>query len=249
MRLVFACVLLAALTLPASAIVRRHDREDARYLELAKGQSALVDLNLPGGAGTLIAPAWIITAAHAAQLMKTPHHVKVAGKSYEVARTVIFPGGGEGKNDIALLELAVPVEGVTPIPIYGGRDEGSGDKIVTFVGQGFSGDGITGPAVRDNRPRAATNRIEAVKENWLVFLFDAPPGGTDLEGISGPGDSGGPALMKIGLTTFLVGISSGQDSRATGKEGVYGVTEYYVRVSSYIEWIRNTMASPRTTSP
>lgn len=216
---------------------------------MANDHDALVDLNLPGGAGTLISPTWVITAAHAAQLMKAPHHVKVARKSYEVARTVIFPGGGVGKNDIALLELAAPVDGIAPIPIYSGRDEGSGDKIVTFVGQGFSGDGVTGPTVRDGLRRAATNRIETVKENWLTFIFDAPPGGTDLEGISGPGDSGGPALMTIGKTTFLVGISSGQDSRATGKEGVYGVTEYYVRVSSYAEWIRNTMTSPRTSSP
>ena len=152
----------------------------------------------------------------------------------------------EGKDDIALLELAAPVNGVTPIPFYDGKDEESGDRIVTFVGQGFSGDGVTGPVVRDGRRRAATNRIETVKKNWLIFLFDAPPGGTDLEGISGPGDSGGPALMTLGKTTYLVGISSGQDDRATGKEGVYGVTEYYLRVSSYAEWIRNTIAAPRS---
>ena len=113
---------------------------------------------------------------------------------------------------------------------------------VTFAGRGHSGDGLTGPDVRDGRLRAATNRIEAVRQNWLTFLFDAPPTGTDLEGISGPGDSGGPAFMMVGGTTYLVGISSGQDSRATGKEGVYGVTEYYVRVSSYADWIRKTMA-------
>jgi hypothetical protein len=116
--------------------------------------------------------------------------------------------------------------------------------VVTFVGQGHSGDGVTGPAIRDGQRRAATNKIEAVKQNWLTFLFDAPPQGTDLEGISGPGDSGGPALMTIDGKTVVAGVSSGQDSRATGKEGVYGVTEYYVRVSSYAEWIRKTINAP-----
>lgn len=237
------------LALPLSAIVRRHDRDDSRYESLAEGQRAIVDLNLPGGAGTLIAARWVATAAHAAKLLKTPHYVKINGKEYGVARSVIFPGGDVGKDDIALLQLAAPVIDVTPITIYDRRDEGDGDRIVTFVGRGHSGDGITGPIVRDGHLRAATNRIEAVKQNWLTFLFDAPPAGTDLEGISGPGDSGGPALLTIGETTFLVGISSAQDSRTTGKEGVYGVTEYYVRVSSYAGWIRETMASRSADAP
>jgi secreted trypsin-like serine protease len=40
-----------------------------------------------------------------------------------------------------------------------------------------------------------------------------------------------------------VGISSGQSTSETdGEEGLYGVTEYYSRVSTYREWIRATMA-------
>src|SRR5438067_3332579 len=242
MRRTLALTLLLLVAVPSADIIRGHDRDDSRYRELGKGYDAVVDLNLPGGAGTLISPTWVITAAHAAQLMKAPHSVIIAGKAYGVTRTVMFPGGGEGKDDLALLELAQAVENVKPIPIYDGRDEATGDKMVVFVGQGYSGDGLSGPTVRDRLRRAATNDIQSVKKNWLVFLFDAPPAGTELEGISGPGDSGGPALMTIGATTYVVGVSSGQDSRATGKEGVYGVTEYYVRVSSYAEWIRETTA-------
>ena len=41
---------------------------------------------------------------------------------------------------------------------------------------------------------------------------------------------------------MLVGVSSGQSTRATGgREGRYGVTEYYVRVSSYLDWIEQTI--------
>jgi Trypsin len=237
------CALLALLAAAeASAIVRRHDRDDALYRELAKGHDAVVDLNLPGGAGTLIAPRWVLTAAHAAALMKKEaHQVKIAGRAYAVARTVSHPGGEVGKDDLALLELAEAVTGATPVPVYEGRAEAKGD-VVTFAGQGFSGDGVTGPNVRDGVRRGAMNRIESVREKWLTFLFDAPPAGEELEGISGPGDSGGPALMTVDGKVFVVGVSSAQDSRATaGKEGVYGVTEYYVRVSSYGEWIRGTM--------
>ena len=36
-------------------------------------------------------------------------------------------------------------------------------------------------------------------------------------------------------------MSSGQDTRATeGREGLYGVTEFYTRVSSYLDWIDDT---------
>jgi Trypsin len=235
-----AVTLALLAVLPAGAIIRRHDRDDLRYLGLARGHEAVVDVNLPGGAGTLIAPDWVLTAAHVAQLMKSNHVVRIAGEEYAVAKTVIYPGGGGGKDDLALLQLARPVKDVTPIPLYEGRDEA--ERVVTFVGRGHSGDGTTGPNVRDRKLRAATNRIQSVREKFLIFLFDEPPRGEDLEGISGPGDSGGPALLTIDGKTSVAGISSGQDSRAAGgREGLYGVTEYYVRVSSYVDWIRGVM--------
>src|SRR5947209_6871031 len=82
-------------------------------------------------------PLWVIPAAHCTKLMNVSHSVIIAGKAYGFTRTVMFPGGGEGKDDIALLELAQAVKDVTPIPIYDGRDEATGDKMVVFVGQGY----------------------------------------------------------------------------------------------------------------
>ena len=154
MRCTLALTLILVIAVPSAAIIRRHDRDDCRYRELGNGYDAVVDLNLPGGAGTLISPTWVITAAHAAQLMKVPHSVIIAGNAYGVTRTVMFPGGGEGKDDLALLELAQAVKNVKPIPIYDGRDEAAGDKMVVFVGQGYSGDGLSGPTVRDRLRRA-----------------------------------------------------------------------------------------------
>ena len=53
--------LLLCVALDANAIVRRHDRNDATYVARAKGLDAVVNMNLPRGAGTLIAPEWILT--------------------------------------------------------------------------------------------------------------------------------------------------------------------------------------------
>lgn len=50
-----ALLLVLLCAADARAIIRRHDRDDARYRELARGHDAVVDMNLPGGAGTLIA--------------------------------------------------------------------------------------------------------------------------------------------------------------------------------------------------
>ena len=140
---------------------------------------------------------------------------------------------------LLLLSYANPFKGISPLPLYSQTDEL--DKIVTFVGRGDFGHGLIGPDQVDGKMRIATNRIEKVDEQWLVFKFDAPPEGTELEGISGPGDSGGPALMKTGEGWAIAGISSGQISRLPSGEnlgeGRYGVWEYYTRVSSYLPWI------------
>jgi hypothetical protein len=85
--------------------------------------------------------------------------------------------------------------------------------------------------------RAATNRIDATEEQWILFKFDHPASEntTELEGVSGPGDSGGPAFVDVAGERYIIGVSSHQ--LGNGKQGVYGVTEYYARISFYKHWI------------
>ncbi|HBZ39023.1 MAG TPA: serine protease, partial [Balneola sp.] len=63
-----------------------------------------------------------------------------------------------------------------------------------------------------------------------------------LEGISGPGDSGGPALWFDGDQAYILGVSSHQNGRGMGKpEGVYDVYEFYTRVSEFTDWIETEL--------
>jgi hypothetical protein len=130
--------------------------------------------------------------------------------------------------------------------------------VVTFVGRGATGTGLTGQQLEDRRLRAATNRVESTLDVFpmtsargqypaegfqLRFRFDAPgdPNVTALEGISGEGDSGGPAYITRDGVLYVIGVSSGQDPRPT-KLGRYGVFEFYVRVSHFADWIRDNIA-------
>ncbi|MGB3295887.1 MAG: trypsin-like serine protease [Phormidesmis sp.] len=197
------------------------------------------------GMGTLILPTWVLTAAQVAIALSAQKEITFANTAYAIQKVVVHPhfhtcsddGGISGvKHDIALIQLKQPVRDVSPLPLYPQAEELQ--KIVTFVGQGDFGTGLIGPDSVDAKMRIATNRIEQVDDQWLIFRFDPPPAATALEGISGPGDSGGPALIETASGWAIAGISAGQDSRGLG-EGYYGVWEYYTRVSQYLDWIES----------
>jgi hypothetical protein len=141
---------------------------------------------------------------------------------------------------MALFQLDRPVQNVDPISLYASSDEQG--KIVTFVGRGDSGTGLTGPITTDHKLRAATNRVERVEGDMLVFRFDAPEdeNTTPLEGVSGPGDSGGPALIENSGVSKLAGLSVASSGRPPG---TYGNLEFYSRVSLDVDWIQEMISS------
>ncbi len=233
-----------------SPIVIRHDVPDEAYVSFAEKLSAtaaVVRYNASDVAGTLIARDWILSAAHVAETLRPGHQLVTArGDSVEVERVVLHPGWLENgrPEDIALIKLARATDGIPTAELYQGRDEVG--KEVVVVGNGDFGTGRTGPLRNDGRMRAATNRVDGATEDYLTWRFDDPERfpdrATRLEGISGPGDSGGPAFVRVEDEWLLVGISSGQSTSATdGLEGRYGVTEYYTRVSTYYDWVTGTI--------
>lgn len=59
-------------------------------------------------------------------------------------------------------------------------------QVVTLVGNGMSGTGLTGGVYSDGEWRRATNSMENLHGGcWFSVRFDAPGLGTDLEGVPG----------------------------------------------------------------
>ncbi|MEJ7861053.1 MAG: S1 family peptidase [Pyrinomonadaceae bacterium] len=228
-----------------SAIIIRHDREDSRYIALGSKFPSYCRINLPDGGGVLIASQWILTAAHVAEEIKAlPNKVQCGEALRDVEQVFIHPEYKQnGRRDIALLKLSAPIKEIKPVPLYTQKDEAN--QIATLVGHYLTGTGKTGPdKTLKKEMRGATNRIEKTNDYWLYFTFDAPESKsvTDLEGVSGPGDSGAPAYIIVNGKLFVAGISSrSRDANKDGIEPGYGDEDLYTRVSSYQKWIEETI--------
>ena len=229
-------------------IVTRHDKKEETFLINSSDYPGVVQLRLKDLTGfvemegTLIKRDWIITAAHGLNSVEINQQVNLFDSAYTIKAIHVHPDFEGFENDIALIQLDRMVSAIEPTPLFSETTELG--KQITIVGRGWSGTGLTGPNKDDKKFRLATNKIDSVSNHWIKFRFDEPDNQntTELEGISGPGDSGGPALLEVNGQKYLAGISSNQLNEQIGvQDGHYGVIEYYTRVSSYILWIDSVM--------
>ncbi len=263
MRLVKAAVggLVLAMASSSQSIVVRHDIPDLVYVADERDHPAIFALyRSPKGhrdcVATLIHERWAVTAAHctgehiieAAAGGKAGFRVEIAGREAFIDRLVPHPDSEMTRpsrpnwTDVALLRLSQPVRGVRPVALYDRKDEVG--KTVILPGWGGIGNGADALTGADGRFRLAHNRVDSASELYLDWKFDDPREGRalKLEGISGPGDSGGPALVRKGHGWATLGVSSHQRTFG-GPEGRYGVVERYVRISTILPWIRREIAT------
>ena len=211
-------------------MILRHDRLDADCVVDDADWPAIVTFFGGDGAATLVAERWLLTAAHTAANIPPGHSISVGGREIGVGRVVAHPDG----VDLALVELEGAPAGVAPIALHEASDEVGAELLL--LGRGDFGNGREGVLGVDRRLRCVTNRVDEADQRWLRMRFDPPPDCTELEGVCGEGDSGGPALVRAGGRLAIAGVSSWQDH--DGLLGTYGCVEHYARVSSQIGWIR-----------
>jgi hypothetical protein len=241
----------------------RDDVPDSSYLTLA----ASPDYNPVGtfvnswgytGSATLIAPDWVLTAAHML-VAASSGTFTIDGSSYASTQLIRNPGYNTsnpiGGYDFGLVHLSSSVSGIPPAALYTGSSEFG--QIGTFVGFGFTGTGLTGWQTLDHQKRAMQNVIDGDFGNPSLVLgsdFDNPHSTADnvfgdatplpLEGCVAPGDSGGGVFITIDSQTYLAGVISFVAATSGSANASYGDLSGFGRVSAFVPWITSTIPEP-----
>lgn len=258
--------IVLVLSFSASAIVIRHDVDDSKYRIEATEFPALADM--PGaGHGVLIAPQWVITAAHAITWQAELKEITVAGIPRAVERIEIHPGYKAppqqlleqalatwdwtlfrvwlaSSDDIALLKLAEPITDILPVTLFNSSNEFG--HIVKVLGKGATGNGMNGYEFSSSHRtelRRAYNKVSSADGRWICYVFDNTADALPLEGGSGSGDSGGPVLIETDAGWLLAGLTSWYDPQSTNRTpGRYGQATCNVRMSHYQQWIQSIIS-------
>jgi len=238
----------------------RDDVPDSSYLSLATSleyASVGTFVNSWGynGSAVLIAPDWILTAAHNL-VAATSGTFTIDGASYTSTQLIRNPdyqtSNPMAGSDFGLVHLSTSVQAIAPATLYTGSSEFG--QIGTFVGYGFTGTGLTGYKTLDNQKRAFQNMIDGDFGNPAQVLgcdFDNPHTTANnvfgdaaplaLEGCVAPGDSGGGVFITVDSQTYLAGTISFVATTNGTPHAVYGDLSGFGRVSAFVPWIDSVM--------
>lgn len=130
------------------------------------------------GSGTLIAPDWILTAAHTVTVNEVGPALPASEVTFgmgasttpfttgpdAIARIIVDPsynGSITAGNDLALLQLTTPITNIAPAMLYNSSLGSELGLTATAVGYGLTGTGNTGSTQNAGTRRAMNNIIDA----------------------------------------------------------------------------------------
>lgn len=247
-------VLWVAAMAPSLAGTIDPNTPDSKYVEFGKQFPNVVQLSAKvkclnpqcefkshaqKGSAVVIAPHWLLTAAHVVQ--DGTHHTAILADqtTYDLPHVVWhkdFDNSTFGVNDIALCYSPKEIVMEFYPELYDQDDELG--KAITLAGWGFSGTFNTGASVTDGKRRAGQNVI-AGSHRTVLTCVPRRQGRFPLEFMIAPGDSGGG--MFIG--NKLAGINSFLMAGDSKPDGTYGDESAFTRVSLYVQWVKDQIAA------